>query len=79
MFANARRFVVRGGGAVRATARGGRESSIDRQDLDRWERRTGGKGQVAWGLTTRVGEQRILQMRKQRGMLKGLNNRVDIY
>ena len=43
---------------MRAAARGGRESSIDRQDLDGWERRTGGKGQVAWGLTTRVGEQR---------------------
>ena len=63
---------------MRAAARVGRESSIDRPDLDRWGRRTGDEGQIAWGLTTRAGEQRIFQMRKQRGILKGLNNRVDI-
>ena len=57
---------------------GGREVSIDGLKLDGRVRRTGSEGQVAWGLTRRVGEHRSIIMRKQRGMSKGLNNRLDI-
>lgn len=58
--------------------REGRERSIDGPKLDRRVRRTGSEGQVASGLTRRVGEHRSIIMRKQRGMSKGLNNRLDI-
>ena len=57
---------------------GGRETSIDGPNLDRRVRCTGSEGQVTWGLTRRVGEHRSIAMRKQRGMSKGLNNRLDI-